>query len=82
MQLFGWYEDEIYVYIVMEYMEHGDLDKHIDFRWKEDDIKVVAVQVLEGLKIMHDDGIIHRDLKPAVSIDVAHPLYYLGEISS
>jgi serine/threonine protein kinase len=52
----------------MEYMEFGDLESYIDVQWTEGDIKVVARQLLEGLKVMHDDGILHRDLKPAVSI--------------
>jgi serine/threonine protein kinase len=49
----------------MEYMELGDLEKHIQFKWTEGDTRVVARQLLQGLKVMHDDGIIHRDLKPA-----------------
>jgi serine/threonine protein kinase len=49
-------------------MDFGDLETHIGFKWTENDTKVVARQLLEGLKLMHDDGIIHRDLKPAVSI--------------
>jgi len=46
-------------------MDFGDLETHIGFKWTESDAKVVARQLLEGLKVMHDDGIIHRDLKPA-----------------
>jgi hypothetical protein len=49
-------------------MDFGDLETHIGFKWTENDTKVVARQLLEGLKLMHDDGIIHRDLKPAVRI--------------
>jgi serine/threonine protein kinase len=49
-------------------MDFGDLETHIGFKWTENDTKVVARQLLEGLKLMHDDGIIHRDLKPAVGI--------------
>jgi serine/threonine protein kinase len=49
-------------------MDFGDLETHIGFKWSENDTKVVARQLLEGLKLMHDDGIIHRDLKPAVRI--------------
>ncbi|KAF8241454.1 kinase-like protein [Wilcoxina mikolae CBS 423.85] len=65
VQFFGWHEDEHYIYIAMEYMEFGDLERHIKAKWTERDTKVVTTQLLEGLMIMHGDGIIHRDLKPA-----------------
>ncbi|KAF8532990.1 kinase-like domain-containing protein [Trichophaea hybrida] len=68
LQFFGWYEDEQWIYIAMEYIEFGDLQRYIDVQWTEGDTRVVARQLLEGLKVMHDDGILHRDLKPAVSI--------------
>jgi serine/threonine protein kinase len=66
VQFFGWHEDNNYIYIVMEHVEIGDLEHHLNIQWTEGDAKVVARQLLEGLKIMHTDGIIHRDLKPAV----------------
>jgi serine/threonine protein kinase len=68
VQFFGWHEDENYIYIAMEDMEFGDLEQHITFKWTEEDTKVVASQLLEGLNFIHRDGIIHRDLKPAVSV--------------
>jgi serine/threonine protein kinase len=52
----------------MEYMELGDLERHIKDHWTEGNTKVVARQLLQGLKSMHQEGILHRDLKPAVSI--------------
>jgi serine/threonine protein kinase len=58
-------------------MEFGDLETHIGFKWSENDTRVVARQLLEGLKLMHDDGIIHRDLKPAVSIWVPLSITFL-----
>ncbi|KAF8252568.1 kinase-like protein [Wilcoxina mikolae CBS 423.85] len=64
VQLIGWYEDDNWIYIAMEYMEFGDLGSYIKNKWTEEDTKVVARQLLEGLKVMHEDGILHRDLKP------------------
>lgn len=55
----------------MEYFECGDLGQLIkDDDLSENDIKSVATQLLEGLKIMHENNFCHRDLKPNVSI---HP---------
>ncbi|KAF8246422.1 kinase-like protein, partial [Wilcoxina mikolae CBS 423.85] len=67
-KFFGWYDDEKYTYIVMEYVERADLEYHIKRKWSECDTKKIARQILHGLFIMHDDGIIHGDLKPAVSV--------------
>ncbi|KAF8539176.1 kinase-like domain-containing protein [Trichophaea hybrida] len=60
----GWCEDAYWIYIGMEYMEFGDLESHLEEKWTEGDTKVVARQLLEGLKVMHENGILHRDLKP------------------
>ncbi|KAI5776565.1 kinase-like domain-containing protein [Geopyxis carbonaria] len=65
VQFFGWYQDKHYFYLTMEYMELGDLEQYIGFKWSEEDAKVVASQILEGVSIMHEHGMIHRDLKPA-----------------
>ncbi|KAF8536820.1 kinase-like domain-containing protein [Trichophaea hybrida] len=65
VQFFGWHEDDMYTYIAMEFMGLGNLEQHIHFKWSERDTKVVATQLLEGLRIMHRERIIHHDLKPA-----------------
>lgn len=51
----------------MEYMKHGDLNSLIlkDYL-TEIHAKTITIQVLEGLKIMHENGFCHRDLKPQV----------------
>lgn len=69
VEFFGWTEDSLNVYIAMEFIEQGDLDKYLKAdknRWSEDDIRAIAKQLLCGLDMMHDHHIIHRDLKPAV----------------
>ena len=48
----------------MEYFKHGDLQRHMDTKMPEIQVKIVIAQVLEGLKTMHQLGFTHRDLKP------------------
>ena len=54
----------------MEYLELGDLDTHIRETsvLQEDESKVIASQILEGVEWMHKKSIAHRDLKPGVGI--------------
>lgn len=55
--------------MALEYHSLGDLQSYIKARpcLPESEVKDISVQVLEGLKFMHDGGFAHRDLKPAVS---------------
>ena len=48
----------------MEYFKYGDLQRHMDTKMPEIQVKIVITQVLEGLKRMHQLGFTHRDLKP------------------
>ena len=68
VQYFDSYSDAQHIYIVMEYMEWGDLVPYIRDRWDASDAAIVAHQLLCGLQYLHQNGITHRDLKPAVSI--------------
>jgi serine/threonine protein kinase len=63
---FGWYESEEAVFISMEYLEHGDLQKQLDQPLPEIEAKEIASQIVEGLGFMHENDFVHRDLKPAV----------------
>ncbi|KAF1959184.1 Pkinase-domain-containing protein [Byssothecium circinans] len=55
-----------YLYIIMEYAPHGDLQKHLNDHGPipEDMARKLAEQVLLGLQYLHRSKITHRDIKP------------------
>lgn len=67
VQSYGWYESSDAIFIAMEFFEHGDLQQYLNkvSRMPEEEVQLVAYQILEGLKVMHETGFAHRDLKPA-----------------
>jgi len=65
----GWFQDPESVYLAMEYVPLGDLEDNIATvggQIGEAQVRQIAVQILEGLKIMHSERFVHRDLKPKV----------------
>ena len=66
VNLYLTFQDENYLYMIMDYLEGGDLRKHmkekIFFNIKE--IKFIAACIIIGLEYIHRKGIIHRDIKP------------------
>ncbi|KAF8417357.1 hypothetical protein EV426DRAFT_623729 [Tirmania nivea] len=68
VELIGVSVDETYSYIAEEYMVHGDLKGYMDFSWPEGGVKIVALQLLEALKLMHDHQRLHFDLRPAAKM--------------
>lgn len=52
----------------MEYLENGDLQRYLTRPLPELEARTITLQVLEGLKFMHENGYVHRDLKPGVSV--------------
>jgi Protein kinase domain len=70
VEFLGWFEDLESVYLAMEYLPLGDLEDNVlavGGSIKETEVREIAVQVLEGLRIMHLENFAHRDLKPKVS---------------
>ncbi|KAJ5677343.1 uncharacterized protein N7477_002976 [Penicillium maclennaniae] len=65
VEFIGWYENDTSVFIVMEYVEHGDLNSHLKKPLPENEAREIALQIAEGLELLHESGFAHRDLKPA-----------------
>lgn len=60
-------EDAPFDYLVMEYVDGGNLTD----RWQQQrkrlapaDVRQLMIQVLEGLAYLHNEGLVHRDIKP------------------
>lgn len=55
------YEDN-YTYIVMEYLNGGILTTRKNLM--DNDLKTIAIQIINGLNFIHQHGIVHCDIKP------------------
>ncbi|XP_074296505.1 calcium-dependent protein kinase 18-like [Silene latifolia] len=68
VQFYNAFEDDNYVYIVMELCEGGELLDRIlakrDSRYTEKDAAVVVRQMLKVAAECHLHGLVHRDMKP------------------
>lgn len=66
LRLVGVYESELYVYLVTEQCNGGDLFDYLqkEGHMEEQDAKVLFAQVLEALHHCHHRGVLHRDIKP------------------
>jgi len=58
------------VFIAMEYVAHGSLDRycHHEESLPEFEVQQIAYQVSEGLSIMHSNSYVHRNVKPDVCL--------------
>lgn len=66
MKSYGWFQSVDAIYIAMEYVEYGDLEKHLEKPIPEDEARLITRQLAEGLHHLHQNGFTHRDLKPRV----------------
>ncbi|OAY57544.1 calcium-dependent protein kinase 28 [Manihot esculenta] len=68
VQFYDAFEDDSYVYIVMELCEGGELLDRIlakkDSRYTEKDAAVIVRQMLKVAAECHLHGLVHRDMKP------------------
>ena len=70
MEFFGWFNSGFNIYLAMEYIELGDLEKNVQLhtgKLPEVEAQSIAEQILSGLEIMHTASFAHRDLKPQVN---------------
>jgi len=58
-------EDDINIYIIMEYAKHGDLLQYLHTRQmiSENEARKLFVQLLDALDYAHQKNIVHRDIK-------------------
>ena len=66
IKLIDTFENEEYIFIVMEYMKGGNLTSYLKkkhFCISERKTKEIIKQIAEGISYLHNYGIIHRDIK-------------------
>ena len=67
IKLYDIYENENYIYIIMEYCSGGDLlsyFEHYDYELKETRVCEIIHKLSMAIYFLHSYGIVHRDLKP------------------
>ena len=67
LELYNYFEDSEFVYMVMELCDNGNLYHYMKNRPKqyleEDEARSLLYQMVQGLLYLHSNGIIHRDIK-------------------
>ena len=67
IKLYDVFENEKYIYIIMEYCPGGDLFSYLekrDFKIKEERAAEIVHKLCTAVYFLHQYGIVHRDLKP------------------
>ncbi len=66
LRLIDYYEDQKFVYLVLELCSGGELFDRIiaNKYYNEEDARVIFKQILKALNYCHRNGVCHRDLKP------------------
>ncbi|KAK3755861.1 hypothetical protein QZH41_014320 [Actinostola sp. cb2023] len=64
LELYTYFEDENYVYLVLEMCHNGELNRFIKSSGKmsESRVRHIMQQLVQGVLYLHSHGIIHRDL--------------------
>ncbi|GAB5358777.1 hypothetical protein AAMO2058_000487800 [Amorphochlora amoebiformis] len=65
VQLFDYFEDHMYLYLVLELLEGGELFARIEnYVGNEEEAACVIAQMLTAVSHLHSKGIAHCDIKP------------------
>ena len=67
LQVYGLFRENQTAYYIMEFLEGTDLKNHLKNRggrltWEE--VKSMALQVVDALMVLHAGGVVHRDISP------------------
>ncbi|XP_008821905.1 serine/threonine-protein kinase PLK4 isoform X2 [Nannospalax galili] len=65
LELYNYFEDNNYVYLVLEMCHNGEMNRYLKNRMKpfsESEARHFMHQIITGLLYLHSHGILHRDL--------------------
>ncbi|XP_008266169.2 serine/threonine-protein kinase PLK4 isoform X1 [Oryctolagus cuniculus] len=65
LELYNYFEDNNYVYLVLEMCHNGEMNRYLKNRMKpfsENEARHFMYQIITGLLYLHSHGILHRDL--------------------
>jgi eukaryotic-like serine/threonine-protein kinase len=81
VQIFSLGMDHGQFYVVMELIDHGSLDDHMESQGRvpEHQVLDVGIQIARGLRAAHRKGLIHRDVKPANILFVDEQAAKIGD---
>lgn len=64
INLHEFFETEKSVYLVLDFLEGGEIFKISDGKLKAEDAKIIMKSLLKSVQYLRSIGVIHRDLKP------------------